>query len=125
MEGNQLYISKLILKNFKSFEGEHVITFTRGINFFVGNNNSGKTTIFKAVEFLRNGKYEDSLITSGKENCDCSVEITFSGEDIPEIVSEDAIKKYQNYVFKENNTHNLRIYRSTENPKTVYTWNND
>ena len=120
-----MYISKIILINFKSFEGENVINFTKGINFLVGNNNSGKTTIFNAVEFLRNGKYEDSLITSGKEDCNCSIEITFSGNDIPEIVNEDAIKKYQNYVFQENDTHNLRIRRSTENIKTVYTWNND
>ncbi|HCJ4337295.1 TPA: AAA family ATPase, partial [Listeria innocua] len=89
-----MYISKLVLKNFKSFEDEHVIEFTKGINFFVGNNNSGKTTIFKAVEFLRNGKHEDGLITSGKKECDCSVEITFSGDDILEIVKENAIKKY-------------------------------
>ena len=66
-----MYISKIILINFKSFEGENVINFTKGINFLVGNNNSGKTTIFNAVEFLRNGKYEDSLITSGKEDCNC------------------------------------------------------
>ncbi|CUL32553.1 TPA: AAA family ATPase [Listeria monocytogenes] len=119
-----MYISKLVLKNFKSFEDEHVIEFTKGINFFVGNNNSGKTTIFKAVEFLRNGKHEDGLITSGKKECDCSVEITFSGDDILEIVKENAIKKYQNFVFEENGTQNLRILRSTESIKNVYTWNN-
>lgn len=120
-----MHISKLVLKNFKSFEDKHVMTFTPGINFFVGNNNSGKTTIFKAVEFLRNGKYEDGLITSGKRDCECSVEITFSGNDIPEIVMEKAIKKYQDFVFEENGTHNIRIRRSTENIKNVYTWNNN
>ncbi|THE07652.1 recombinase RecF [Enterococcus hirae] len=120
-----MYISKLILENFKSFEGRHEILFKPGINFFVGNNNSGKTTIFKAVEFLRNGKYEDGLITNGKKDCNCSVEIIFSGDDILEIVSNHAVKKYQNYVFEENGTLNLRVLRSSEDVKKVQTWNNN
>ena len=37
------------------------------INFFVGNNNCEKTTIFKAIEFIQKGKNKEGFITKGKE----------------------------------------------------------
>ena len=37
------------------------------INFFVGNNNCEKTTIFKAIEFIQTGKNKDDFIIKGKE----------------------------------------------------------
>lgn len=51
-----MYISKIILNNFKSFAGRHELELSDGINFFVGNNNCGKTTIFRAIEFIQSGK---------------------------------------------------------------------
>ena len=63
-----MYISKIRLVNFKSFKGEHIIEFSEGINFFVGNNNCGKTTIFKAVEFIQSGKNKLGFITQGIES---------------------------------------------------------
>ena len=121
----KMYISKIKLENFRSFSGEHDIIFNSGINFFVGNNNSGKTTIFKAIEFLQNGKNKEEWITKGKESRDVSVEVTFSGDDIPDIVSDGAIKKYQDFVFDENGTKNLRILRTSADIKKAQTWNNE
>ena len=115
-----MYISKIKLENFRSFSGEHDIIFNSGINFFVGNNNSGKTTIFKAIEFLQNGKNTEEWITKGKEGGNVSVEVTFSGDDIPEIVSEGSIKKYQDFVFDENDTKNLRILRTSADIKKAH-----
>lgn len=65
-----MYISKIKLTNFKSFKGHHDIEFSKGVNFFVGNNNCGKTTIFKAVEFIQSGKNKLDFITKGSESED-------------------------------------------------------
>ena len=70
-----MYIKNIKLNNFKSFAGEHELELSDGVNFFVGNNNCGKTTIFKAIEFIQTGKNKEEFITKGKENEDISVEI--------------------------------------------------
>ena len=59
-----MYISKLKLNNFKGFAGELEFNFSEGINFLVGNNNCGKTTIFRAIEFLQNGGNEEDFINT-------------------------------------------------------------
>ena len=41
-----MYISKITLHNFKGFKGDHEFNFDKGINFLVGNNNCGKSTLF-------------------------------------------------------------------------------
>ena len=58
-----MYISRMELNNFRCFKGRHSMEFNEGMNFFVGNNNSGKTTIFKAVEFIQSGKNIEDWIS--------------------------------------------------------------
>lgn len=43
-----MYISKLRIKNFKCFQDVE-ITFDRNFNLIIGENNSGKSTIFDAL----------------------------------------------------------------------------
>ncbi|WP_367370425.1 ATP-dependent endonuclease [Latilactobacillus curvatus] len=109
-----MYISKINMYNFRSFAGKHTIDFNPGINFFVGNNNSGKTTVFKAVEFIQKGKSKSMWITKGREKEEIYVEITVTGDDLDELVQEKSLKKYENYVFEMNNTKNLRLRRDSE-----------
>lgn len=47
-----MYIQELSLTNFRGFKSDTQIQFTNGINVIVGANNSGKTTIIKALELL-------------------------------------------------------------------------
>ncbi|MDF0753714.1 ATP-dependent nuclease [Gardnerella greenwoodii] len=124
-----MYISKIILNNFKSFAGKHVLKLSDGINFFVGNNNCGKTTIFRAIEFIQSGKSKEEYITKGKESEDVSVEIEFTGTDVEKLVNSDnyGLKKYQDYLIKENHdkencsdeTCSIRILRSSESTSIV------
>ena len=85
-----------------------------GINFLVGNNNCGKTTIFKAIDFLLSGKTKDGWISKGKEDEEVSVIITLKGTDIIDLVQSDALKKYQSYVADKR----LILRRGSE----VLTW---
>lgn len=124
-----MYISKIILNNFKSFAGKHELKLSDGINFFVGNNNCGKTTIFRAIEFIQSGKSKEEYITKGKESEDVSVEIEFTGTDIEKLVNSDnsGLKKYQDYLIKEkcnkencdNETCSIRILRSSKSTSIV------
>ena len=111
-----MYISKIRLVNFKSFKGEHIIEFSEGINFFVGNNNCGKTTIFKAVEFIQSGKNKLGFITQGIESENVAVEVEFRGADLSDIINDDNLNlnKYSEYVINnEDGTYSLRVLRTS------------
>ena len=68
-----MYIHKIKLYNFKGFSGKHELIFSRGINFLVGNNNCGKTTIFRAIDFLQNGGNKENFINNSKNEEHVSV----------------------------------------------------
>lgn len=106
-----MYISKMRLENFRCFEGVKELTFNSGVNYFVGNNNCGKTTIFRAIEFLKSAKTKDGWITKGKEDEDVSVEITLEGENLADFLEQDDLKKFQPYLI---NGSKLRIRKSSE-----------
>jgi putative ATP-dependent endonuclease of OLD family len=54
-------ISKIHIENFKKFKGTFELELNKGVNIFVGNNESGKSTIIEAIHLaltgLYNGKY--------------------------------------------------------------------
>lgn len=65
-----MYLKRLTLANFKCYRQEiskeintnkpsqvqyQQFEFSAGLNYLVGNNNSGKTTVLEAIDFLRNG----------------------------------------------------------------------
>ena len=50
-----MFIREIKIKNFKGFKGEHILVFGKNLTFFVGDNNSGKSTVFEAVDFLKSG----------------------------------------------------------------------
>lgn len=66
-----MYISKLIIKNYKSIKDE-VFIFNKGINVLVGKNNAGKSNIVSALNEILGDKYntmsyEDKIFyTNGK-----------------------------------------------------------
>lgn len=113
-----MYISKLKLNNFKGFLGEHEFSFSKGINFLVGNNNCGKTTIFRAIEFLQNGGDKEDFINNkiGKEEC-VSVEVEITGKSDLELFIKNSVcpsvQKLKPYAIDNHNgTFSVRILRS-------------
>ena len=46
-----MYISKLIIRNFRNFRNVR-LTFTEGVNTIIGENGSGKTNLFHAIRIL-------------------------------------------------------------------------
>ncbi|MBU7564509.1 MULTISPECIES: ATP-dependent nuclease [Lactobacillaceae] len=88
-----MYISHIELENFKSFKGHNSIPFSSGVNYLVGNNNAGKTTVFQAIDFLVNGGKKEDYI-----NLDCSdqeVSVTVFVSQVGEL--QGTLKKYDSY----------------------------
>lgn len=113
-----MYISKLKLNNFKGFSGKQEFNFSEGINFLVGNNNCGKTTIFRAIEFLQNGGNKENFINNkiSKEEY-VSVEVEITGKSDLELFIKNSVcpsvQKLKPYVIDNHNgTFSVRILRS-------------
>lgn len=73
-----MYIKKLILNNFRNFYGKNILEFKPGLNYIAGNNNAGKTTIFRSISFLLDGKQIEGNISKGIDN-DLSVTAVLAG----------------------------------------------
>lgn len=111
-----MYISKIKLHNFKGFKGDHEIIFDKGVNFFVGDNNCGKSSVFEAIDFIRSKKDRSEVITKTEIEKDGSVfvEIEFRGEDIESLIEIDALKKYKSNIIDTDGEKSLRVMRSSE-----------
>ena len=102
-----MYIKEITLKNFKSYEKTTKSDFGTGINFIVGNNNEGKTTILDAVDFLSNS-YSKSEIDrlrcqNVRNDSEMYVSLKLSNvENIFKKLSSDIKKKYTDYIDDED-----------------------
>ena len=71
------HISKLILNNFQQWK-TGLIKFKPGLNILIGNTESGKSTLFRAIGSILTGKMSEDYIRKGTKGCE--VEIQFSDE---------------------------------------------
>lgn len=132
-----MFIKNLKIKNFKCFVGEQEMDFSyptsilSGLNIFIGENNTGKSTVFEAIDFIRNGvpKGKDikDLKNSKSTDDEMFVEVTFCG-DIEKVIDlfaqKDKKEKLKSVVYKDGDENLLRIRRSSGEPKKIYLWDN-
>ena len=109
-----MYFKSLTITNFKSFEGEQQITFSKGINYIVGDNNCGKSTIVHALRYLIENVGEQSSLQNKSTIEDLSVEAIFAGQDLINIVQSEKYKKLAKYL---NNNHEEPYFRVRRSPK--------
>lgn len=57
-----MYISKVIIQNFKGFKNPFTIEFNDGLNIIVGNNEAGKSTILEAIHLVLSGLYNGKYL---------------------------------------------------------------
>ncbi|NEU05184.1 ATP-dependent nuclease [Clostridium senegalense] len=94
-----MYIKELSMENFRGFSTKTTIEFQKGINVLIGANNSGKTTIIKALELLfssdvcKSLKIEDFNHNIAIDNIkDAPPKIIISAK----LIEEDSEDKYSN-----------------------------
>ena len=109
-----MYFKSLTITNFKSFEGEQQITFSKGINYIVGDNNCGKSTIVDALRYLIENVGEQSSLQNKSASEDLSVEAEFAGHDLINIVQSDKYEKLAKYL---NDDHEEPYFRVRRSPK--------
>lgn len=73
------HIKNLILKNFQQWKSG-TITFSEGLNVIIGNTESGKSTLFRAINSILTGKMPEDYIRKGTKGCE--VKILFSDETV-------------------------------------------
>ncbi len=134
-----MYIEKIKIKNFKCFAEEKEIYFSvpngtdnLGLNLFIGDNNTGKSTIFEALDFLRNKSPRGKNVNDLKNvNCiddELIIEVTFSGN-ISRVVEsfgqKNKVKIFKDYIYKENDTEKITIQRNSNKESKLYFWNKE
>jgi AAA15 family ATPase/GTPase len=62
-----MYLSKIRVKNYKSFRDSGDIEFKPGINLIVGQNNSGKTALLESIEIRLKNNFHKSINTNEVE----------------------------------------------------------
>ena len=132
-----MFIKKLCLSNFKGFIGDnHEIKFKipdgetagSGLNIFVGENNSGKSSIFEAIDFLRNGIKEESIPlvkskqSDGSQPSDACVELTFCGNIQNAITCFVQANKQAAFTNAVNDEQELKAKRNTASCKKLDLW---
>jgi putative ATP-dependent endonuclease of OLD family len=136
-------ITQLKIQNFKGFNGDNTFNISSGLVFLVGENNTGKTTILEAINFLKSGlpdkkKIDDFKNKQAKETDFVSVEAKIQGN-ITNVITDFSEEKYKKYVFDENGVETIRISRSSEkrsvtqekgkvvelNEKKITLWNSE
>jgi len=133
-----MFIKEILVKNFKCFKDTTRITFNyptnsikgSGLNVFVGENNSGKSTIFEAIDFLRNNTRKDLSIVKNKnsDEQEMFVEITFVGnvrETINNFAQENKKKIFEKYIYICGNEECLKLRRALDDIKEIRLWNDN
>lgn len=68
-------ISKLVLNNFQQWKSGE-IKFTSGLNILIGDTESGKSTLFRAIYSILTGKMPEDYIRKGTKGCEVKIEFT-------------------------------------------------
>lgn len=103
-------ITKIRIKNFGSIKDEEIIKFNKDVTTFIGKNESGKSTLLRAIAKLNRGKILESEKNVLLREKDSVIEATFRLE-------LDEIKNIN--LEQEENT-NYQFYKFPENLGTLY-----
>ena len=135
-----MFIGELKVKNFKCFGNDcNPLNFNvpdsenpgSGLNIFVGENNTGKSTVFESIDFLRDGTKKDISELKNKNSSkedDLSVELTFQGDinNIIEKFSQDNKKSvFEKHVYDSEGRKCLTLLRTSSDIKSIQLWNNN
>ncbi len=115
-----MHIRRVTVENVKSFRGTHRFDLTPGVNFFVGDNNSGKSTVLQALLFVFDGpsKFLPETFYSTDPEGPTRVEVEIAG-DVDKLVEQEKFKQLKGFVFDHKGERTLRLERSSEERKVL------
>lgn len=139
-----MFIKSMVIENFKGFHGAQNLDFSipdgvtegSGLNIFVGENNSGKSTVFECLDFIKDStkKSPESLVNKSDPTIvfdDFSIELTFTGNIISSInahIQQNKIPSFNNAVYHHAGIEHFKVKRAWDrnNPddiKKINFWN--
>lgn len=110
-----MYVKSLTIENVKSFTGAHTFNFANSLNFLVGDNNGGKSTVFESMLFLFEGptRYKPEEFYTKNADGPTRVLVDLEGG-VRSLVETDKFKKLEEYVFIDDDGDEvLRLERSS------------
>lgn len=117
-----MYIRSVSVENVKSFREKHRFELKPGVNFFVGDNNSGKSTVLEALLFMFEGP-SSTKWTPEKFYCTGAtgptrVEVDIA-DDVDALVAQEKFKVLSDFIFEDEGQRILRLERSSETRSVV------
>jgi putative ATP-dependent endonuclease of the OLD family len=111
-----MFIRELTIENFKGFKGKHEFKFSKNLVFFVGDNNTGKSSVFESIDFLKTGLPSTKNLKDVKnKNSADHVAVTVKlQENIKSVITDFSEAKYMKYVFEEDNQETILARRTSE-----------
>lgn len=117
-----MYISRVTVENVKSFKGEHQFTLRPGVNYFVGDNNSGKSTLLEALLFTFQGpsqtRWTPETFYCRNGSGRTRVEVDIAGG-VEELVRQDKFSVLKDFIFDAEGEKVLRLERSSEQREVI------
>lgn len=140
-----MFIKSMVIENFKGYHGSHGIdlntpdgvTEGSGLNIFVGENNSGKSTVFEALDFIKDSTKKDpeSLINKSDPAVafdEFSIKVTYSGNiggSVNAHVQQNKKNSFLNFIHLNNGVENFTVKRgwdknAPDEIKKINFWDN-
>lgn len=108
-----MHISHLTFKGIRGYSTEASFELSPATNYFVGENNSGKSSILDAINYLRNDtKTPKDTFTIGIDESYVEATLSFAPDEAKDSLGDD-YKKLENYFSYNNNRETLRIRRQS------------
>lgn len=116
-----MHIRNVTVENVKSFRKKTRFNLGSGVNYFVGDNNSGKSTVMESLLFLFEGpsaqRGRPESFYSTEPTGPTRVEVDIAGG-VESLVAQQKYKVLEKYVFDDRGEKILRLERSSE-PRQV------
>lgn len=116
-----VYIRSVTVENVKSFSEKRRFDLKPGVNYFVGDNNSGKSTVLESLLFMFEGpsatKWTPEKFYCARATGPTRVEVVIA-DDVDDLVAQKKFKVLKDFVFDDAGQRVLRLERSSE-PRTV------
>lgn len=117
-----MHIRSVTVENVKSFRTKHRFDLKPGVNFFVGDNNSGKSTVLEALLFMFEGpsttKWTPEKFYSADATEATRVEVDIA-DDVDDLVEQEKFKVLKGFVFDDDGQRVLRLERSSKSRTVV------
>jgi hypothetical protein len=116
-----VYIKRVELENIRCFSGKEEIFLSPGLNYFVGENNSGKSSVMHALDYIRSFSSKDESKIYANNTDLSKVIIDIAEDNWDEILQEGSLAKLATYLFDDPNGEGqiLRVRRQSREESVI------